>query len=58
MCDIYLKFKKESPHKTTKPLDMSKLMFAFVTTRETQLHNNNIIDITRYIRFYRFIYHN
>jgi len=49
MCDIYLNFKKESPHKTAKPLDMVKLAFAFLTTREAQLHNKNIIDITRQI---------
>jgi len=48
MCDIYLKFKKESVHKTARPLDMSKLVFAFVTARETQLRNKNITDITRY----------
>ncbi|XP_011707649.1 PREDICTED: inhibitor of nuclear factor kappa-B kinase subunit alpha [Wasmannia auropunctata] len=49
MCDIYLKFKEESPYKTAKPLDMSKLMFTLMTEREAQLHNKNIIDITRQI---------
>ncbi|KYQ48969.1 Inhibitor of nuclear factor kappa-B kinase subunit beta [Trachymyrmex zeteki] len=49
MCDVYLKFKEESPHKTARPLDMSKLVFEFVITRETQLYNENIIDITRQI---------
>lgn len=48
MCDIYLKFKKENPSKIAKPLDMSKLVFNFVTARETQLHNKNIMDTTRY----------
>lgn len=48
MCDIHLKFKKESPHKTAKPLDMSKLVFEFATAHEAQLRNRNIIDITRY----------
>ncbi|XP_039310188.1 inhibitor of nuclear factor kappa-B kinase subunit alpha isoform X2 [Solenopsis invicta] len=47
MCDIYLKFKTESPHRTAKPLDMSKLVFAFMNERETQLRNENITDITR-----------
>ncbi|KYN31807.1 Inhibitor of nuclear factor kappa-B kinase subunit beta [Trachymyrmex septentrionalis] len=49
MCDVYLKFKEESPHKTARPLDMSKLMFEFMTAREAQLCNENIIDITRQI---------
>lgn len=48
MCDIYLKFKKETPNKIAKPLNMSKLVFEFVTARETRLRNKNIIDITRY----------
>lgn len=48
MCDIYLEFKKESPYKTAKPLDMVKLVFAFLTTREVLLHDKNIIDIIRY----------
>ncbi|KMR03298.1 inhibitor of nuclear factor kappa-b kinase subunit beta [Lasius niger] len=45
MCDVYLEFKKESPHKTAKPQDMVKLVFAFYSTREVQLHNKNIADI-------------
>ncbi|KYM77964.1 Inhibitor of nuclear factor kappa-B kinase subunit beta [Atta colombica] len=49
ICDVYLKFKEESPHKTAKPLDMSKLVFEFISTREAQLCNENIIDITRQI---------
>ncbi|XP_011870457.1 PREDICTED: inhibitor of nuclear factor kappa-B kinase subunit beta-like [Vollenhovia emeryi] len=49
ICDIYLKFKKENPHKTAKPLEMSKLVFAFVNARETQLHDKNITDIARQI---------
>ncbi|XP_077279296.1 inhibitor of nuclear factor kappa B kinase subunit beta [Temnothorax americanus] len=49
ICDIYLKFKIEGLHKTSKPLDMSKLVFSFVTAREKQLRNKNIIDITRLI---------
>lgn len=48
MCDVYLEFKKESPHKTAKPQDMVKLVFAFYSTREVQLHNKNIADIIRY----------
>lgn len=48
MCDIYLKFKKESLHKAAKPLAMSKLVLTFVSTRETQLRHKKIIDITRY----------
>ncbi|KAL0121196.1 hypothetical protein PUN28_008700 [Cardiocondyla obscurior] len=49
MCDIYVKIKKESSHKIAKPLDMSKLVFAFVAEREAQLRDKNIIDITRQI---------
>lgn len=48
ICDIYLKFKKENPQKIAKPLDMSKLVFNFITAREKQLRNKNIIDTTRY----------
>lgn len=49
MCDIYLEFKKQSPNKTAKPLDMVKLVFAFLATREAQLHDKNIVDIIRKI---------
>ncbi|XP_050458471.1 inhibitor of nuclear factor kappa-B kinase subunit beta-like isoform X1 [Cataglyphis hispanica] len=49
MCNIYLEFKKESPHKIATPLDMVKLMFSFLTTREALLHDKNIIDIIRQI---------
>ncbi|KYN20429.1 Inhibitor of nuclear factor kappa-B kinase subunit beta [Trachymyrmex cornetzi] len=49
ICDVYLKFKEESPHKTARPLNMSRLVFEFMTARETQLRNENIIDITRQI---------
>lgn len=48
MCDIYLEFKKESSHKTAKPLNMVKLVFTFLTTRDAQLQDKNIIDIIRY----------
>lgn len=48
MCDFYLEFKRENPHKTTKPQAMAKLVFVFLTTREVQLHNKNIADIIRY----------
>ncbi|KYN04808.1 Inhibitor of nuclear factor kappa-B kinase subunit beta [Cyphomyrmex costatus] len=49
MCDVYLKFKEGSPHKTARPLNMSKLVFEFVTAHEAQLCNENIIDIIRQI---------
>lgn len=48
MCDIYSEFKKESPRRTAKPLNMVKLVFAFLTTRNAQLQDKNIIDIIRY----------
>ncbi|XP_025072887.1 uncharacterized protein LOC105422150 [Pogonomyrmex barbatus] len=46
MCNVYLKFKQESPYKPAMPLDMVKLMFTFLTAREKQLYSQNIIDIT------------
>ncbi|XP_012527846.1 inhibitor of nuclear factor kappa-B kinase subunit beta isoform X2 [Monomorium pharaonis] len=49
MCDIYVKFKKENPHRIVKPLNMSKLVFGFVNARETELRKENITDITRQI---------
>lgn len=48
MCDIYLEFKKESSHKKAKPLNMVKLVFIFLTTRNAQFHDKDIIDIMRY----------
>ncbi|XP_020296804.1 inhibitor of nuclear factor kappa-B kinase subunit alpha-like isoform X2 [Pseudomyrmex gracilis] len=49
MCDMYSEFQKESFHKTAKSVDMVKLIFAFLRSREKQLRNKAIINITSQI---------
>ncbi|RLU24379.1 hypothetical protein DMN91_002467 [Ooceraea biroi] len=46
ICDAYLEFRKQTSRKTAKPLDMVKVVFAFLEKREAQLHNETLIDIT------------
>jgi len=48
ICEKYIEFKNESIHKPAKPLNMVKLVFTFLSTRTTELRDENIIDITRY----------
>lgn len=45
---MYSEFQKENIHKTAKSIDMVKLIFAFLRSREKQLRNKAIISITRY----------